>query len=254
MAESFGADPERYDRSRPRYPDAVMARIMAASPGVDVLDVGCGTGIAGRQFQAAGCRVLGVEPDARMAELARRGGLEVEVAAFEDWDPAGRTFDALIVAQSWHWVDPAAGAAKAAAFLRGAGRLAIFRNDHQPPADLTAAFATASRRVLPEALAARLQSRPPADGSSALSAKAGGGIRQAGAFDEPEEWRFESERLCTRDEWLDELPTQGFYTRLEPEQLHQLLTDTGAAIDAAGGSFTMRYTTTVITAARTAGT
>lgn len=29
------------------------------------------TGIAGRQFQAAGCTVLGVEPDARMDDFAR---------------------------------------------------------------------------------------------------------------------------------------------------------------------------------------
>jgi SAM-dependent methyltransferase len=44
MAESFGIDPGRYDRTRPRYPDALVARIAAASPGPDVLDVGCGTG------------------------------------------------------------------------------------------------------------------------------------------------------------------------------------------------------------------
>jgi hypothetical protein len=37
------------------------------------------------------------------------------VAKFEDWDPAGRTFDSVIAAQAWHWVDPVAGAAKAAA-------------------------------------------------------------------------------------------------------------------------------------------
>src|SRR5579859_7188623 len=86
MAESFGSDPERYDRSRPRYPDAMVQRIVAASPGRDVLDVGCGTGIAARQFQSAGCRVLGVEPDARMADFARQRGLEVEIATFEAWD------------------------------------------------------------------------------------------------------------------------------------------------------------------------
>jgi SAM-dependent methyltransferase len=57
-------DPARYDRTRPRYPDAMVERIVAASPGPDVLDVGCGTGIEARQFQAAGCKVLGVEPDA----------------------------------------------------------------------------------------------------------------------------------------------------------------------------------------------
>jgi SAM-dependent methyltransferase len=88
VAESFGAEARRYDRARPGYPSALVDRIVAASPGRDVLDVGCGTGIVGRQFQAAGCAVLGVDPDARMADLARERGLEVEVATFEAWDPA----------------------------------------------------------------------------------------------------------------------------------------------------------------------
>ncbi|MFB9838760.1 class I SAM-dependent methyltransferase, partial [Actinoallomurus acaciae] len=118
MAESFGVDPERYDRARPRYPDALVERIVAASPGPRVLDVGCGTGIEARQFQAAGCTVLGVDPDARMAGFARRTGVEVEVATFETWDPAGRVFDAVVAGQAWHWVDPVAGAAKAAQVLR----------------------------------------------------------------------------------------------------------------------------------------
>lgn len=78
-AESFGADAERYDRSRPTYPESLVQRIIAASPGRQVLDVGCGTGIEARQFQAAGCNVLGVDPDARMAEYARHTGAEVEV-------------------------------------------------------------------------------------------------------------------------------------------------------------------------------
>src|SRR5919108_1087957 len=126
VAESFGADPGRYDRARPRYPDALVERIVAASPGPAVLDVGCGTGIAARQFQAAGCTVLGVEPDARMAGWARERGLDVEVSTFEDWDPAGRAFDAVVAGMTWHWVDPVAGAAKAAQALRPGGRLALF--------------------------------------------------------------------------------------------------------------------------------
>jgi SAM-dependent methyltransferase len=114
----------------------MVERIIAASPGPDVLDVGCGTGIEARQFQAAGCRVLGVEPDPRMAQFARRSGLEVEVAGFEAWDPAGRTFDAVIAGQAWHWVDPVAGAAKAAQVLRPGGRLAVFWNMDQPPPEV----------------------------------------------------------------------------------------------------------------------
>lgn len=87
IAESFGTDPDRYDRTRPSYPQAMVDRIIDASPGRDVLDVGAGTGIAARQFQTAGCRVLGVEVDARMAEFARQHGAQVEVTRFEEWDP-----------------------------------------------------------------------------------------------------------------------------------------------------------------------
>ncbi len=162
VAEGFGADAGRYDRARPTYPADLVDRIIAASPGRDVLDVGCGTGISARLFQAAGCRVLGVDPDPRMAELARQGGTETEVATFEDWDPAGRTFDAVIAAQAWHWVDPVAGAAKAAAVLRPYGRLAVFWNAFDPPKDLRAAFGEIFRRVLPDSPSGGFWARPPA--------------------------------------------------------------------------------------------
>src|ERR1700759_913662 len=106
VAAGFGRGAGRSDRARPSYPAALISRIVAASPGPDVLDVGCGTGISSRLLTAAGCRVLGLDPDPRMAALAREGGTAVEVARFEDWDPAGRVFDVVTAAQSWHWVDP----------------------------------------------------------------------------------------------------------------------------------------------------
>src|SRR6202453_3786163 len=140
VAESFGVDPGLYDRARPSYPHALVARIVAASPGLAGLAVACGTGIAARQFRAAGCRVLGVEPDARMADFARRTGIEVEVATFEAWDSAGRTFDAVVAGTAWHWVDPVAGAAKAAQVLRPGGRLAPFHHVFQAPPEVMEAF------------------------------------------------------------------------------------------------------------------
>jgi SAM-dependent methyltransferase len=252
MAESFGSDPERYDRTRPRYPDAMVERIVAASPGSDVVDVGIGTGIAARHFQAAGCTVLGVEADARMAEWARRRGLEVEVARFEAWDPAGRAFDAVVAGQTWHWVDPVAGAAKAAEALRPDGRLAVFWNAGRPPPDVAEAFAEVHRREMPGSLVTRA-SAAGSDAYSALSTKAADGMREVGAFGEPEEWRFDWQRFYTRDEWLDQLPTTGVHGRLPPATLEAVLAGTGAAIDAFGGGFTMRYTAIVLTAARTGG-
>ena len=250
MAQSFGSDPERYDRARPSYPAALVERVIAANPGRDVLDVGCGTGIVARQFQAAGCSVLGVEPDARMAGRARQRGLEVEVSTFEDWDPAGRSFDAVVAGQAWHWIDPVAGAARAAQALRPGGRIAAFWNAFQPPPDLAEAFAEVFRRVLPDSPVFRRPARG-ADAYSGLCAKAADGMREAGAFGDPEQWQFDWDRPYTRDEWLEQVPTSGFAARLRPDTMEQILAGIGAAIDAAGGGFTAHYTTVTVTAART---
>jgi SAM-dependent methyltransferase len=229
----------------------MVNRIVAASPGPDVLDVGIGTGIVARQFRGAGCRVLGVDVDARMADLARRSGIEVEVVAFEAWDPAGRAFDAVVSGQAWHWVDPIGGAAKAAQALRPGGRLAVFWNAGQPQPDVAEAFAAVYRRVIPDSLASRQLTMSAVEGYSALCKKAADGIRAAGGFGVPDHWRFEWVRSYTRDEWLDQLPTSGALAQLSPDKLHQVLEGAGTAIEAAGGGFTMRYTTVAVTAART---
>jgi SAM-dependent methyltransferase len=253
-AESFGSDAERYDRTRPRYPDALIDRIVAGSPGRDVLDVGCGTGIVARQFQAAGCRVLGVDPDERMVEFARQHGLEAEVAKFEDWDASGRDFDAVVAGMTWHWVDQAAGAAKAATVLRPGGRLALFWNASEPPPDLGRAFADVHRRVLPSDSPLGRGAAPGLDRyADAMCGNAADGMQQAGAFADTERWRFDWDRSYTRDEWLELVPTfGGIGGWLPPETLRELLAGIGAVIDAAGGRFTVRYAAVAVTATRTA--
>ncbi|MFK4085320.1 class I SAM-dependent methyltransferase [Kribbella sp. NPDC020789] len=247
-AESFGTDPRRYDHARPAYPDDLVARVVAGSPGLEVLDVGCGTGIAARQFQAAGCTVLGVEPDARMADFARDRGLQVEVATFESWEPAGRQYDAVIAAQSWHWVDPAAGAVKAAQVLRPSGRLAIFGHVFEPPAEVAEPFAEAYRRVAPDSPLSSQPARRPLEMYQAGYAKYAEAIRETAQFTDPEQWQFDWQRRYTRQEWLDLLPTTGGLTRLAPAPLAEILAAVGDAIDALGGTFTMHYTTLATTA------
>jgi SAM-dependent methyltransferase len=249
VAESFGVDPERYDRARPSYPEALVERIVAASPGRAVLDVGCGTGIVGRQLQAAGCTVLGVEPDARMADWARGRGLEVEVSTFEEWDPAGRRFDAVVAGMAWHWVDPVAGAAKAAQALRPGGRLALFWYVFQPPSDLADAFSDVYERALPDSPFAE-GAMPGLDAYSAFFTKATDGMRQAGGFGEAEQRRFDWDRTYSRDEWLDFLPTAGGHHLFPPVVRDELMAGIGAAVDAVGGSFPMHHTAVVVTAVR----
>jgi SAM-dependent methyltransferase len=253
MAESFGVDPERYDRNRPPYPDAMIERVVAAGPGADFLDVGCGTGIEARQFRAAGRTVLGVEADPRMAGFARGTGLRVEVATFEDWDPAGRTFDAVVSGTAWHWVDPVAGASKAAAVLRPGGVLAPFGHVYQLPSTVAEALAVAYRRVAPDSpfTSAGRSAGSILDGYQALYARAADGIRAAGGFGEPELWRYDWERSYSRDELLDLVSTSGGLTSLPPDRVADVLTAVGAAVDRLGGTVTLPYATWGLTAIRT---
>lgn len=253
VAESFGIDPARYDRSRPPYPEAMIERIVAASPGTDLLDVGCGTGIEARQFQAAGRTVLGVEPDPRMADFARDRGLDVEVATFETWEPLGRTFDAVVSGTAWHWVDPVAGAVKAARILRPGGVLAPFGHVYQLPSSVAEALATAYRRVAPDS---PINSSARPDGSildayQALYARAAAGIREAGGFDEPEIWRYDWERAYPRDEFLDLVSTSGGLTGLPSGPAAEVLAAVATAVDELGGTITLPYATWGLTAIRT---
>ena len=146
----FDQQAEAYDRFRPTYPDAVIDELLGPVPaGLEVLDVGCGTGIASRQMAQRGAKVLGVELAPRMAEIARGHGVEVEIAAFEGWDAAGRTFDRVTSAQAWHWLDLPIATAKAATVLRPGGRLGLIWNTGCQPDDLADALEEVYARVVP---------------------------------------------------------------------------------------------------------
>ncbi|MFC6157594.1 class I SAM-dependent methyltransferase [Kribbella jiaozuonensis] len=252
MAESFGADAELYDRARPRYPTDLIEAIAASAPGVAVLDVGCGTGIVARQFQAVGGRVLGVEVDERMAAFARATGVEVEVSAFESWEPAGRTFDVLVAGMTWHWIDPSVGAAKAAEVLGPGGRFAVFWYVLQPPPELGAAFAAVHREVLPDSPVNSQVAASPLGAYEHFLDRAADSLTATGAFTDLERPTYPWTCHYTRDEWLDQLRTSGLAKPLaDAGKLDKMLKLTGAAIDAAGGSFTLDSTAVALTATRT---
>jgi SAM-dependent methyltransferase len=231
----------------------MIERIVAASPGSDFLDVGCGTGIEARQFRAAGRTVLGVEPDPRMADVAQTTGIEVEVATFEAWEPAGRTFDAVVSGTAWHWVDPVAGAAKAARVLRRGGVLAPFGHVYQLPPTVAAVLAAAYRRVAPDSpmgFDSRF-GRSILDAYEGLYARAADGIREVGGFDEPALWRYDWTRTYSRAELMDLVPTSGGLTNLPPGQLAEVLAALGGALDELGDIVTLQYATWGLTATRT---
>ena len=110
---------------------------------------------------------------------------------------AGRSFETVVAGQAWHWVDPLAGATKAARLLHAGGRLAVFWNVSQPSPDLAEAFAAVYRRVLPDSPVFSV-AMPGLQTYSKLFERAEGKMRDCGGFTEAERWQFDWERPYTR--------------------------------------------------------
>lgn len=243
---SFGVDAEQYDRARPSYPAAVVDAVCDSGDLRRVLDVGCGTGIASQLFLDRGCEVVGVEPDERMAAVARRRGVSVVVTPFEMFSPPPEPFDVVASAQAWHWVDQDVGATRAADALRPGGRLALISNGYERPGlrdELEAVY----RQHTPELLAKTFVLGRVA---LTLGQAHAGAIEACGRFGAVEERSFAWEHTYTRDEWLDQLPTHSDHRTLPADLLGTLLEHIGEVIDANGGALTIGHSTELLLAVR----
>jgi SAM-dependent methyltransferase len=249
----FDEEAEAYDRYRPSYPDVVIDELLGPEPeGLDVLDVGCGTGIASRQMTRRGAKVLGVEIAPRMAAVARRDGIDVEIAAFEAWEPAGRMFDRVTSAQAWHWLDLSVATTKAATVLRPGGKLCLIWNAGCQPDDLADALEEVYEKVVPRAghrlFRGYAASRPP-EMRTGLDSEIEA-LSAAPDFDAPRKTWYPWRRKYGRDEWLYQLVSRSDHAALEPAVRDRLFEAIGRTIDDHGGSFVMNFETVLIAATR----
>lgn len=121
-----------YAGARPLYPEVVFQTLEAegvVGPGIRVLEVGAGSGLATRELVARGCEVVAVEPGRQLASFIEAAGLGVEVltSRLEDVQLAEADFDAIVAATAMHWIDLSVGLPLVHRALRPGGVLAVFR-------------------------------------------------------------------------------------------------------------------------------
>jgi SAM-dependent methyltransferase len=146
QAASFGAAAAAYERGRPPYPPQAVEWLLPEGA-AHVLDLGAGTGKLTRQLLDHGLEVTAVEPSEGMREQLRQAvpGATVLAGAAEHIPLPDHSVDAVLVAQAWHWVDPAAAVPEAARVLSPGGWLGLLWNVRDEREDWVAGLGTIMR-------------------------------------------------------------------------------------------------------------
>ncbi|MGV0698842.1 class I SAM-dependent methyltransferase [Mycolicibacter sinensis] len=126
---SFGSQAVAYERGRPSYPPEAIDWLLP--PGAaDVLDLGAGTGKLTTRLVERGLNVVAVDPIAEMLEVLQTSLPQTPalLGTAEQIPLPDDSVDAVLVAQAWHWFDPARAIPELIRVLRPGGRLGLVWN------------------------------------------------------------------------------------------------------------------------------
>jgi SAM-dependent methyltransferase len=134
--KAFGASPADYHAARPPYPEATWLALRERGnlgAGIDILEIGAGTGLATTQLLARdpSCLVA-IEPDARLADFMRTSivdaRLQLVTAPFETAKLPLEAFDLVASATAFHWLDAGRSLRRIHGLLRPGGAVALWWN------------------------------------------------------------------------------------------------------------------------------
>lgn len=218
---------------RPSYPEQLVDDLVAELPGVDVVEVGAGTGKATALFATRGLHVTCVEPDDGMAAVLAENcaswpNVEIVTASFEDWKPT-QLYDGLYAAQAWHWTVPEHRYRNAARALREGGVLALFWNgtdwDQTPMAEVIDNVYRRHGLLRDDRpKPSRDPTQWPLDELHALQ-----------TFSDVELRTYRSTATYSTDEWCDYAASTSEHLILDPARNAALLADLHRTLDREGG-------------------
>jgi SAM-dependent methyltransferase len=248
---AFNEVPALYDRFRPGYPIGAIDALLELASVPDrgrVLEIGPGTGQLTMPLAVRGYAITALEPGPRLAAfLARKAralpNVEVVQARMEDAALEPASWDLVVSATAFHWVDPEARWAIAANALRPNGALGLLRTDHAMGAQSRAYYEGAApiyRRLTPDG---DEPYQPPPETEI-------GGFRDemaaSGWFEVVEERQFGWDRRHTSATLIGLLRTYSDHRAIARRRRLALTNELRALIDdELGGSFVDRYVTTL---------
>ena len=251
LATIFDRIPYSYDRYRPGYAlEAIEAlvELSGARHGAAILEIGAGTGKLTVPLAERGFAITAVEPGERMADLLARRvrrwpRIRIVRSTFEDTPIEPSSFDLVVAATSFHWLDPDRRYDLAADALRPGGALGLIRNDHVA-APSNKAYITGARPIYERHAPELLEdlSLPMPDDPPGFAEE----VERSGRFDRIEQRQFGWDHRFTAATLTGMLGTHSEHRALPRRRRSALLNEIHNFVERdLGGAFVDRYVTTV---------
>lgn len=216
----FSTSSDVYERARPGYSDESVAALvdqLGIVPGARVLDVASGTGKLTRSLVAAGATCVAAEPSESMrAAFAEAVPGVAQVGADAVRLPVvDGAFDAVTVAQAFHWFASTESVAEFARVLRPGGGLALIWNERDESDPVVAELTRISKWDVH-------QPYPVGRDFGAV-------VDAAGCFGPVARTRFRFTQLLDRTSFVEQVASRSYVVVL-PEARRRALLDGVAAL------------------------
>jgi ubiquinone/menaquinone biosynthesis C-methylase UbiE len=215
----FATGAERYERARPGYPGEAIDHLLqtlAIGPTTRVLDVAAGTGKLTRVLVAAGANVVASDPSAAMRTtfVDVLPGTPVAGATAEHLPFADQSFDAVTVAQAFHWFDARLALAEFARILRPGGGLALVWNERDEFDPVVAELTRLSKWDVHQPYPVGM------DFGSVIDA--------CGAFGPVDRTLFRFSQEVDRTTFIEQVESRSYIAVLPDDRRHAILADVAA--------------------------
>lgn len=147
----FSDRAEDYAKYRPSYPseaiDCILEGLGIPSQLI-AADIGAGTGISSRLLGDRGVKVIAIEPNAAMRQVAEAHPLvEFRDGNAEHTKREDNSVDLVTCFQSFHWFNPEPTLAEFARILKPEGKLAAIWNNRDKEDEFTAEYGNLTQTV-----------------------------------------------------------------------------------------------------------
>ncbi len=137
LRSTFNTNAGQYEKSRPKYPVGILdeiRRFKTIDEGSDILEIGCGTGIATELFAGTGANILCIDIGDELIDIAKdklkaKKNVSFVTGEYEALE-FDRKFDLIYSATAYHWIKQPEGDLKTINLLKDSGIFAVFRYIH----------------------------------------------------------------------------------------------------------------------------